>query len=281
MSVALLRDAFLYPSSTPNDRHWWWEAWKKYTPHVLSIWQVYKEWRDNLSPSMELAGLLWDAVDHFLWRGMFDEGIMVCDTVEEILDASAKNLPKQQADVLTLGAALRSYGGILAHPGSFVRFLKSLYLRQQHLNNLDPAKDDIDKYADAWTNLGSILANYKLYEEAIFCYDLAMGVRRCMGQSVHMNARSQALKSLSLAGLGRFCEAKRIFIPISKIQSGSRGPHPTIANAGIGMIERADELADKTLNSRGDHPEPPAKKISFFYFTPVIKEIRGNKRTAP
>ncbi len=224
VAVALLRRVLPRQSPIQYPKRSLWKDMELYSPHVMSLREIYHGSASlfSLSPSIEFAKILGGVANYFWERNLFSQGILACDSAEEICDAFPGQFPKEQADVFTIGASIRFHGGISERSSSLWRMQKSLSLRQQYMNALNPedaTEDDVANYANAWSNLGCALVEHDLFEQAIPYFDLAIAIRDKVGIASRMNTESSAWKSLCLAGLGKMDESMDLIVPDSKIDT--------------------------------------------------------------
>jgi hypothetical protein len=88
-AVALVREAF--PQSNPLQQPTpeSWSEYQKLLPHLHALHEVYHDPRNHIKGSIDFAQLLLDAGMDQFERGIVHEGLLLLNTAEKVLDASA------------------------------------------------------------------------------------------------------------------------------------------------------------------------------------------------
>ncbi|EED12079.1 conserved hypothetical protein [Talaromyces stipitatus ATCC 10500] len=222
-ALALLRNALPDHSAILHPKNGLWKMMELYSPHVMSLRKVYAESPHSLPPSIEFARVLSNVANYFWERNLFSQGVMACDSAEQICAAFDGQFLKDQSDVYAFGAAIRSNEGISSRREFCLRLTKSLSLRQQYINGLnaeDITIEDVAHYAGSWSDVGTALMEWGSFEQAIPYFDFAMAIRdRIDEDSYRMNMQNIAMKSLCLAELGRLEESMDLIVPDSEFET--------------------------------------------------------------
>ena len=203
-----------------------WGRMELYSPHVMNLRKVYAESRHSQPPSIGFAQLLCAVANYFWERNLLTQALLACETAEQICAAFEGQLEhlKVRADVYTICGAIMCQEGLPMRRDSLFRLHKALCLRQEYTNSLNPddaTEDDLYNLANAWSNVGALLVDHDMFEPAIPYLDFAMEIRRGLNPASarQMNGESESLKSLCLAGLGKYDEAMGLIVPESEMQT--------------------------------------------------------------
>jgi len=290
MAYILIRKVFPRQSPVHNPQHDLWGVCEQYRSHVMNLRAVYVRSFQRPSTSMEFAEILSDAAYYFWERNIYGDGLRASDTAEEICEKFPSQFKNKRANVHTIASAVRWNRGISERRGCLRRFLKSLSLRHQFLNEPGDSNveiEDISLYANAWNDVGCSLLDYECYEDAVPYFDLSIALKLKLGDNTAC-LESLKNKALALTGQGRFAEA------IELIPDEASLPQEVTEPAFVhifqvfqftwaciylnaGYLEKAHEKLVNVLGCRRNlYGESGRSTLDAYYMLAIVKEKMGD-----
>ncbi|KAG0633463.1 P-loop containing nucleoside triphosphate hydrolase protein [Tuber brumale] len=213
LAFALIRKAYPKQSPTHDPQNEHWGTQELYQPHILSLHSVYEKY--SMKPTdveqVAFAELLSDSAYYFWERGTLRDGKLLTNTAENIC-VQYPGSYRIEANVYSLGAALRWSRGITKRAPTLRRLLRALALLQKHINELtaDEVTPEILRlYATSWNDIAAAFIDHEFYEDAIRCLDLCISIKRGLGDQLGVWGANRN-KAVALAWLGRSSEALQL-----------------------------------------------------------------------
>jgi len=290
MAFILIRKVFPRQSPVHGPQNDLWGVYEQYRSHVMNLRAVYMRSVRRPLTSMEFAEILSDAAYYFWERNIFIDGLRASDTAEEICEKFPSQFKNKRANVHTIASAIRWNRGISERRGCLRRFLKSLSLRQQLLNELndsDATMEDLALYANAWNDVGCSLLDYECYEDAVPYFDLSIALKRKLGDNTAC-LESLKNKALALTGQGRFVEAIELIPDEASLpQDVSEPAYVHILQVfqftwacillNAGDLKKAHEKLTNVLACRRNlYGESGRSTLDACYMLAIVKQKMGN-----
>lgn len=209
-AVRLVRSVVPKQSAVHDPQNDLWTTCEQYQSQVMSLYRVYESQKTSLKLSVEFAELLSDTAYYFYERELYREGKELVGTAKKILDAMPKAPLRIQANLYSLGAAMRWDVGISERKSIMRRFSRALFLLHRDMKDpeslFNATSEKVQLYATTWSDLGCILADYECYDAAIHCLNLCEAIKKILGDPLWA-VESRRNKAQALYGQGRVREA--------------------------------------------------------------------------
>jgi tetratricopeptide (TPR) repeat protein len=160
-----------------------WKQCEPYTPHVLSLLNVYLTWKPDIGPTLEFATLLYDLGNYMWERGIKTAGeiLQAGEDVCTLLTDLPETIPIY-ANLCAIGGAVQGEIGFSGRAMAREKCERALQLRKQRVKQMEASGslqvNDVMLLAMAWNDVGVVKIQSCEYDAALTDLEESLRLRR-------------------------------------------------------------------------------------------------------